>query len=316
MSCRAQHTDFALGIMKSHLAGDFVSQQARIFFATSQPPVPLTPHYMVSSKAAVDAGAPANVIYRKFEFEPDESFRRLQEERVLTEFKESVVQIWGGPGRLSGGQQGTTNEEVVRGLPGRPFEMPDGWNQVFGAERFRIAEGIFDSKMAFNVRISSPLCLGRVFPVGELLTTSGQTPEHPAPAPDQTLPALVQASLNAVDVDIRAHLLSNVVVTGGSSLLYGFTDRLHTELTQLYPSAKVRLSAPGNTAERKFASWIGGSILASLGTFHQVRPSVVRKSRLDGAHSGATITNVPHQMWISKKEWEEHGAIIIEKRCK
>ena len=142
-----------LGIMRSHLAGDFVSQQVRILFSTSQPPVPLTPHYLVSSKTPVDAGAPANATYRKLPFEPHESFRRLQEERVLTEFKESVVQIWGGPGRLSGGQQGTTNEEVVKGLPGRPFEMPDGWNQVFGAERFRIAEGIFDAKMALTVRV-------------------------------------------------------------------------------------------------------------------------------------------------------------------
>jgi actin-related protein len=30
-----------------------------------------------------------------------------------------------------------------------------------------------------------------------------------------------------VDVDLRPHLLANVVVTGGSSLLYGFTDRLN-----------------------------------------------------------------------------------------
>ncbi|KAI9788556.1 MAG: NuA4 histone acetyltransferase subunit [Peltula sp. TS41687] len=254
------------GIMRSNLAGDFVSQQVRLLLSTSQPPVPLTAHYLVASKTPVDAGVPANATYRKFAFEPHESFRRLQEERVITEFKESVVQIWGGPGRLSGGQPGTTNEELVRGLPGRPFEMPDGWNQVFGAERFRIAEGIFDAKMA--------------------LTSS----EHPAPSPDQTLPALIQASLNAVDVDIRPHLLGNVIVTGGSSLLYGFTDRLNTELIQMYPGPRLRLSAPGNSVERKFASWIGGSILGSLGTFHQ--------------------------MWISRKEYEEHGAGIVEKRCK
>lgn len=123
-------------------------------FSTSQPQVPLTPHYLVSSKTPVDAGAPANATYRTFENPPHESFRRLEEERVLTEFKESVVQVWGGPGRLSGGQQGTPNEEVVKALPGRPFEMPDGWNQVFGAERFKVAEGIFDPKAALHVCIS------------------------------------------------------------------------------------------------------------------------------------------------------------------
>ena len=107
---------------------------------------------MISSKSPVDANAPANATYRDFKIPPCESFRRLEEERVLTEFKESVVQVWGGPGRLSGGQQDTPNEEVIRRLRGRPFEMPDGWNQVFGPDRFRVVEGIFDAKMALTVR--------------------------------------------------------------------------------------------------------------------------------------------------------------------
>jgi actin-related protein 4 len=50
------------------------------------------------------------------------------------------------------------------------------------------------------------------------------------------------------------------------------------------------LIAPGPVVERKYAAWIGGSILASLGSFHQ--------------------------LWISKKEYEEHGANIVEKRCR
>lgn len=58
----------------------------------------------------------------------------------------------------------------------------------------------------------------------------------------------------------------------------------------MYPGPRVRVYAPGQVVERKYASWIGGSILGSLGTFHQ--------------------------MWISKKEYEEHGPNIIEKRCK
>lgn len=254
------------GIQMSNLAGNFISQQIRMLFSACQPPVHLTPHYLVSSKTPVDAGAPANATYRSFAKPPQESFRRLEEERVLSDFKESVVQIWGGPGRLSGGQQGTPNEEVVRAMPGRPFEMPDGWNQVFGPERFRVAEGIYDAKMAFY------------------------NSEHPQPPASATLPIMVQESLNAVDPDIRPHLLNNVVFTGGASLIHGFGERLNTELVQIYPGPRVRVSAPGSHVERKFGSWIGGSILGSLGTFHQ--------------------------MWISRKEYEEHGTNIVEKRCK
>lgn len=144
------------GIMRSHLAGNFVSQQARVLFSSSQPPIPLTPSFLVTAKAPVEAGAPASATYRTFAVPIRDSFRLLQEERVLTDFKESVVQVWGGPGRLSSGNQATTNEEVAKGLPGRPFEFPDGYNQVFGGERFRVAEGIFDAKMALTVPHNLP----------------------------------------------------------------------------------------------------------------------------------------------------------------
>ncbi|MCJ1223961.1 NuA4 histone acetyltransferase subunit [Toensbergia leucococca] len=255
------------GVARSPLAGNFISSQLRLLFSTSQPPIPLTPHYLITSKIPVDAGAPSQATYRTFlpNTAPHPSFRRFEEERILTEFKESVVQVWASTsGRL--GLQGTPPHEVARNTPGRPFEMPDGWNQMFGAERYRAAEGIFDAKMALT------------------------DPSNPAPPTGQTLPALIQSSLSQVDIDVRPHLLGNVVVTGGSSLLYNFSDRLQLELGALYPGPRLRITAPGNTAERKFASWIGGSILASLGTFHQ--------------------------MWISKKEYDEHGPVIVEKRCK
>lgn len=41
---------------------------------------------------------------------------------------------------------------------------------------------------------------------------------------------------------------------------------------------KVKIHAPGNPTERRYGGWLGGSILASLGTFHQ--------------------------LWISKEEWQ------------
>ena len=136
--------------------------------------------------------------------------------------------------------------EAAKNTPHRAFEMPDGYNQTFGAERYRVVEGLFDPKMA--------------------LTDAS----NPAPPAGHTLPELIKSSLSQVDVDIRPHLLANVVVVGGSTLIHGFTERLDHELRTMFPGPRVKVSAPGNTYERKFASWIGGSILASLGTFHQV----------------------------------------------
>lgn len=146
MTCYA---DELLGTARSPLGGNWISEQIRMMFAQSQPAVPVTPHYLITSKQPVDAGAPAQATLRSFAKPPHESFRRLQEERVFTEFKESCVQIW-NPG-MSGGRTMTADPEPVRNMPGKAFEMPDGWNGLFGYDRFRVAEGLFDEKAAFTV---------------------------------------------------------------------------------------------------------------------------------------------------------------------
>ena len=67
----------------------------------------------------------------------------------------------------------------------------------------------------------------------------------------------------------------------------GIADRMQKEITALAPSAmKVRIVAP---PERKYAVWIGGSILSSLQTFQQ--------------------------MWISKQEYDESCPSIVHRKC-
>ena len=230
------------GVRSSPLGGNWMSSQIRIMFATQQPLVPLVPHYMVQSKITVEAGQPSQATYRQFEKPPTSSFRQWEEERVLTEFKESVVQVWDQNGRLKNG----VNEERAKSFPNRPFEMPDGWNQVFGAERFFPVEGLFDENAA--------------------LVDS----ENPKPKPEHTIPHLVRSAINSVDSEIRPNLLNNIVVCGASSLVQGLVRRIDNEVNLIYPGPRVRVQASGQVVERKYASWIGGSILGSLGTFHQV----------------------------------------------
>lgn len=254
-------------VQRSHLAGNWISSQLRTLFAAQEPPVELVPHFMIASKTPVDAGQPAQAVLRKYTTPITPSFRVLEEERVLTEFKESVVQVWAGQGKLSSVMQsGLSNRDYMKTQPGRPFEMPNGANQLWAEQRFDATEGLFDEKNA--------------------LPTSAET----APTRANTIPEMVRASISAVDMDLRPTLLANIVVTGGTTLISGFTDRLQNELSAMYPGARVKIQAAGLTAERRFGSWIGGSILGSLGTFHQ--------------------------MWISKREYDEFGAGVVEKRCK
>lgn len=264
------------GVMRSHLGGNYISSQVRNMFALNDPqPITIIPHYLVQSKQPVDAGQPAQAVIKEYPTgspAPTASFRRFQEEKVVLEFKENCLQAWYNLNVPFRGQgEALTREQHQQYM--HSFEFPDGYNQTFSTERFKVVESLFDHQAYIAA------------PAG---SEDGQ--QYPAPDAQQTLPGLIKQSLNQVDVDIKPFLLANVVITGAGSLIKSLPDRLQFELGKMYPQVRVRINASGMAVERKFGSWIGGSIMSSLGTFHQ--------------------------MWISKKEYDEHGAGIVEKRCK
>jgi actin-related protein len=96
-------------------------------------------------------------------------------------------------------------------------------------------------------------------------------------------------SVNKSDLDIRKELFSNIFMCGGNTLFQGFLERLQKQLMTVHQSMKIKVITHPSLSERRFSTWIGGSILSSLATFHQ--------------------------LWLSKQEYEEHGAMIIERKC-
>jgi len=142
------------------------------------------------------------------------------------------------------------------------YELQDGGSIDIGGDRLKIPEVMFNPT---------------------LCTTEEYQKENP-------IHNLVFQSVNNVDSDIRRELYQNVVVTGGNTLFPGFVERLQKEMNDKVPQMyKVKLIASNSSVERKFSAWIGGSILASLGSFQQ--------------------------MWMSKAEYEEHGVSLVERKC-
>ena len=120
------------------------------------------------------------------------------------------------------------------------------------------------------------------------------------------------------DRDQQGALLGNVVVCGGGACLPGigganimgapagaatagplgqlnedaFPDRLREEIEAIVHQHtlgwRVKVTSP-NVNERSICSWLGGSILGSLGTFQD--------------------------MWISKQDYEEYGSAIVNRKC-
>lgn len=89
------------------------------------------------------------------------------------------------------------------------------------------------------------------------------------------------------DESIRQELFANIVMAGGSTMFPGISERMQKEITALAPpTMKIKIISP---PERKYSAWIGGSILASLADFQP--------------------------MWITKKEYDEAGPAIVERKC-
>jgi len=101
---------------------------------------------------------------------------------------------------------------------------------------------------------------------------------------------VVTTSVGMCDIDIRPSLYGSIIVTGGNTLIQGFTERLNRDLSaKTPPSMRLKVISANGTVERRFGAWIGGSILASLGSFQQ--------------------------MWISKQEYEEGGKGQVDRKC-
>ncbi|KWU47311.1 actin actin-like protein [Rhodotorula sp. JG-1b] len=137
----------------------------------------------------------------------------------------------------------------------KSYELPDGQVITIGNERFRAPEALFQ-----------PGLIG--------LEAAG-------------IHETTYNSIMKCDLDIRKDLYGNIVMSGGTTMYAGISDRMQKEITALAPSSmKVKIVAP---PERKYSVWIGGSILASLSTFQQ--------------------------MWISKQEYDESGPSIVHRKC-
>ena len=137
----------------------------------------------------------------------------------------------------------------------KEYELPDGQVITIGNERFRCPEVLF-----------KPNQIGKEF---------------------EGIHKTTYNSIMKCDVDIRKDLYGNIVLSGGTTMFEGISERMEKEIKALAPaSMKIKIVAP---PERKYSVWIGGSILSSLSTFQQ--------------------------MWISKQEYDESGPSIVHRKC-
>lgn len=183
-----------------------------------------------------------------------QSWRNYQEARLVQDWIRSVLQV--------SDMEYRQEEAAMR--PHAEYEFPCGYKEDYGVERFRMPEPLFNPRMIDN----KSSMLG----AAHLITTA----------------------LHMCDNELRQALTSSTIIVGGNSNLNGFVDRVSSELTNKTPPQlkfKMVNAAQGSMQnhERRFGSWIGGSILASLPTFST--------------------------MWISKKDYADSGVKLVHQKC-
>jgi actin-related protein len=137
----------------------------------------------------------------------------------------------------------------------KTFELPDGNVIVVGNERFRCPEVLFKPSMIGKESVG--------------------------------IHQYVFDTIQACDIDLRKDLLANIVLSGGTTMFPGISERLTKEINMLVPDGvKTRVVAP---PERKYSVWIGGSILSSLNTFES--------------------------NWITRDDYDECGPEIVHRKC-
>lgn len=116
------------------------------------------------------------------------------------------------------------------------FTLPDGNIVKLGHERFRAPEALFHPEL-----------------IGQEDVGTHQ---------------VLMDAIGRADLDLRRHLYGNIVLSGGTTLTRGYGERLLYEVQRMAPAdMKIKISAP---PERKYSTWIGGSIFAGLSTFRKV----------------------------------------------
>jgi actin beta/gamma 1 len=137
----------------------------------------------------------------------------------------------------------------------KQYELPDKQIITVGNERFRCPEVLFQ-----------PTLIGKE---------------------SKGIDGYVYDTVMKCDIDLRKDLFANIVLSGGTTMFPGISERLTKELKAMCPTnTHVRVIAP---PERKYSVWIGGSILSSLNTFQN--------------------------RWITKADYDECGPSIVHQKC-
>lgn len=176
-------------------------------------------------------------------------FSNAAEKQILRDIKEKLCYV--ALGFDAEKNRAETSDEVEM-----TYELPDGLEISLGVERFQCPEALFQ-----------PSFINKF---------------------EKGLHYSIVDSVTKCDAALRNALYGNIVLTGGSSLFKGITEKLQKELAVLAPSGvNVSVIAP---PERQFIAWMGGSKLVSQSAFLS--------------------------KWVTSTEYGKEGPSVVNRKCR
>lgn len=235
--------------IKSCVGGDYLRYECRKLLEKNR--IDVVPTYLVGDKQGVKEKESPKWTRKVDVPTVTASWHNYMVKQVIEDFKLSTLQVAPKPVCDGGNMTAYTAH----------YEFPNGYHQDFGNDCVNIPEILF-----------SP---GPEMKHGDTIVA---------------LKDLVKTCIARCDVDIQPALYSSCILTGGNTSLKGFAERLTYDLVKHIPAMmRFKVISSNNIAERRFSAWIGGSILASLGSFQQ--------------------------MWISREEYFECGKQQVHMKC-
>lgn len=140
----------------------------------------------------------------------------------------------------------------------RVYTLPDGELVKLNEERLMCGEGLFRPDM---FRCSCP-----------------------------GLHLQVERSLNLAETSVRKAACKNIVLSGGNTMFSGLTMRLQIEMNKIFPSGLGVKVKEVPHADRHYAAWNGGSVMASLDSMES--------------------------KWVTRRDYIDQGPAVINIMCK
>merc|ERR1712151_1298109 len=97
---------------------------------------------------------------------------------------------------------------------------------------------------------------------------------------------MIWESVSKCEIDVRKNLLGNVVLSGGSTMFPGFSNRLLKDLKSYAPTAAQPSIRVVQSKDQKNAVWTGASVFASLKSMQE-------------------------EQWMTVDEYDEYGVGYI-----